>query len=183
MQDRKQFDRINLLNYMANDIVAFAAQKYGEEFFEFIDMKCGAVPEGEYEKIIDPAAPQVFLELYTNIVINRFSLACAKVLELGEGYDKVLSDYLFNSGANLGLPKPASIKDAFDLIQLSVLDGMYSKQKIEFVMQDDSRLEWKKNCGKDFTYWNLMRHFVLGLIAGSGIDFSVDENLNFCLHA
>ncbi|MBQ0039799.1 MAG: hypothetical protein KBS64_05180, partial [Treponema sp.] len=80
-------------NSMASDIVAYAAQKYGQEFFDYIDMNCGAMPDGNFENVIDPSAPQQFLDLYSNMVAKRLDLSCSKLLELDFGYRSALIDY------------------------------------------------------------------------------------------
>ncbi|MCQ2982881.1 MAG: hypothetical protein MJ178_09015 [Treponemataceae bacterium] len=120
---KKIFDKINLHNVMTNDLVSFAAGKYGPQFAEYVDMNCGAIPEGTYETLIDQENPKPFIDMYTSVAIKRISLCCQKILELGPGYDKVLANYFFNAGQNLGLPHPSNEEEQRYLVDLCLLEG------------------------------------------------------------
>lgn len=176
---RRQFDKINLFNFMSNDLVAFAAQKYGQEFTEFIDMKCGAIPEGDYEKIIDPDSPEQFLMLYTDIVLKRVSVTCSKILELGEGYDRVLANYFSDSGKNLNLPFPSTMDDAYGLIKLCVLEKQNAREDI-IIKKETECLIWK-NADADISMWTLLVPFINGIFGDSGFSFSISEKSDFVL--
>lgn len=148
------FWRIKILNYITNDLVNFAAQKLGPQFFEYIDMTCGAIPEGPFEKVIDVNAPEQFLNLYTDIALNRFMLCTQKLIELDHSYFKLIADYLFNQGKLLELPEPSSKQEAEGLIKLCIL-------------QKDSKT--------DERYWNLMQYFAKGVLVKSKFDFKFAE--------
>lgn len=175
MSNENQFNRISLFNFMANDLVNFAASKYGQEFYEIIDMSCGALPEGDFEKVIDPSAPLQFLELYTNIVINRIVFVCEKILALGPGYKAVLSDYFFKEAQGLGLENISSISDAFETFNLYVLNSMNAQSSISIIHQKDSLIQWKQS-GVNKNYFIYIEDFIKGLFAGSGIKFSFSED-------
>ncbi|MCQ2241486.1 hypothetical protein [Treponema sp.] len=179
---RGYFDRIRLFNFMAKDIVAFAAQKYGAEFLDYMDMNCGAMPEGEYDKIIDQGAPLQFLELYAGIVIKRLELASGKILELGEGFDSVIKNYFFNEGMNLGIAKPESIKEAYEIVRTCALDFTSNEDEISFESQKE--LRWHKKSKTEGLYWSLiMVAFMAGIFKDSPVEFSVSENMEFSLKA
>ncbi len=175
MEFEEQFQRIQLMNFMTGDLVNFAAGKYGQEFIDFVDMNCGAIPEGDYNTVIDSASPEQFLELYTTIATKRINLCCSKILELGEGYDKVLDDYFYNEGKNLGMPSPESLDDAFNMIQTCVLDGMESKIQREIIEKSETHIAWKTSSAKEPYYWPCLAAFVNGLIQKSGIQFFYAE--------
>lgn len=178
MNNFKTFSRIRILCFMTDDIVSFAAQKYGAEFFDYIDMNCGAVPDGEYEKVIDPSAPKQFLDLYTNIALNRNLLACKKLLELGNGYQKVLDDYFYKQGAAITKEKPKTVQNAFELINEYVLEK--SKIQNTITEQSENQIKWKKSeC--DLSYWQFIKPFADGMISDSGITFSISEDMTFSL--
>lgn len=171
MDNDQQFQRIQLINIMTGDLINFAVKKYGQEFSDYVDMNCGAIPEGDYNSIIDPSSPEQFLELYTGIASKRLSLCCLKILELGDGYDKILSDYFYNEGKELGMPEPVTLEDAHYLIRTCVLDGLESKTQYEIVEQSEEHIAWKTTSKKEPAYWPFMAAFVNGLMQQSGIEF------------
>lgn len=177
---RRQFDKITLFNFISLDLINYASQKYGPEFSEYVDMTCGAVPEGDYEKVIDVASPAEFLNLYTGIVLKRFMLVCNKLIELGPGYDRMIADYLFKEGQNLGMPKPVNVTGAFDLLQLCILENLNARCGIDFLTSTPSFLSWKNEVS-DLAYWKITADFVRGLLDSSPIEFSVDEGGIFTL--
>lgn len=177
---RRQFDKINLFNFMSNDLVSYAAQKYGQEFTEFIDMKCGAIPEGDYEKIIDPDSPEQFLMLYTDVVLKRISVTCGKILELGEGYDRVLANYFSDAGKNLNLPSPSTIDDAYGLIKLCVLEKQNAAEDV-IIRKETDCLIWK-NADADISMWKLLIPFISGILGNSGFSFSITEGSDLVLN-
>lgn len=180
MNNENQFSRIELFNLMAGDLVDFASLKYGQEFEEFVDMNCGAVPVGNFETVIDPAAPEQFLTLYTTVVTKRICLVCKKILELGEGYDKVLEKYFTDQAQKLGFEKPQDIQTAFSLIHFCVLDGIPDKKTVEAISQSKRNLVWKEE-PFNAEYWKYIKAFVKGLFDGTGIRFSVTADGIFTL--
>lgn len=174
------FDRIRLFNFMAKDIVAFAAQKYGPSFVDYMDMNCGAMPEGEYEAVIDQGAPLQFLELYAGMVIRRLELASGKILELGDGFDTVLKNYFHNEGKNLGIDKPQNLNEAYGIVRTCALDITLSED--QFISTTDKELRWKKKGNPSPLYWTLlMTALISGIFDNSPVEFSVSEEMEFCL--
>lgn len=172
----RQYDKINLLNFMCHDLISFAEKKYGPEFPEFMDMTCGAVPEGEYEKIIDQSSPSEFLELYTDICLKRFSLVCKKILELGDGYDIVLEKYFFDEGQKLGLPKPSSVDEALELINVCILEKFSTYRTFHIESKTENEIRWK-NMNSDLNFWAFMKNLIRGIFEGSRIVFSIDGEI------
>lgn len=174
------FDRIRLFNFMAKDIVAFAAQKYGPSFVDYMDMNCGAMPEGEYEAVIDQGAPLQFLELYAGMVMKRLELSSKKILELGDGFDSVLKNYFFNEGLNLGIKKPETIAEAYGLVRTCSLDSFFCEDDIS--VQNEKEMQWTKKNNAFHFYWIIvMAALISGIFDKSTVAFSVSENLEFCL--
>ncbi|MBQ0052168.1 MAG: hypothetical protein KBT11_08940 [Treponema sp.] len=173
---RRQFDKINLLNFMCSDLISYAEKKYGSEFPEYVDMTCGAVPEGEYEKIIDPSSPREFLDLYTDICLKRFKTVTSKILELGDGYDIVLKNYFFNEGKKLGLPKPSSLDEAYELIQVCILEKLTTCGSHQIETKGNDEIIWK-NPNSDLNFWMFMKDLICGIIEGSNITFSIDDSV------
>lgn len=180
-QDYRQlFDRIRLFNFLASDIVNFAAQKYGSEFLDYMDMNCGALPDGDYEKVIDQSAPQQFLDLYSNMVMGRLELASKKILELGDGYKAVLFDYFNKEGVNIGIEKPTGLRDAFDIIKGCSIDLLANQDEISKDSEDE--LIWHKKGNVHSLFWTLiMVAFIGGIFKGACIEFYVTEKMDFVL--
>ncbi len=181
-ENRQTFDKIQLLNFMTEDILSFAAQKLGPQFMDHVDMNCGAIPQGEYEKIIDPDSPRQFLSLYKNTVLKRLNLTATSLLQLDQSYQNVMADYFFRQGKNLQLPKPKSTAEALSLFDSCILcsgDGR------SFQNQTPESISW--TCSQSTPtiswplYWNLMCSFASGFLSGSGCTIRFSENRMFTI--
>ncbi len=179
MDYKNLFEKMKFLDFMASDLIAFASRKYGAEFEEYIDMTYGAIPDGEYEKIIDVSCPKPFVDLYTLIAIKRFRSSYEKILELGEGYQKILDDYLSNEAQNLGLEKPENVLDAYNLINFCIPD-FPGKEENEIILNEDKKICWQKKDFEGTDFLLLFKPFIDSILKGTKISFSTDKNI-FCL--
>lgn len=100
--NKQQFFKIQQLNDMSFDIAAFGENQGIEKLTERVDLNCGAMPPGEYERVIDPSAPEEFLNLYLGIAESRFAYAVTALLKFHPGYITPLENYCFERGKALG---------------------------------------------------------------------------------
>lgn len=121
---KNQFNKILLWNEITNQIAYFTVQQGYEKLFDFLDMNCGAIPEGPYEQIVDPDCPEQFLQMYTQIVHKRFAYAVVSLLNMNEEYIRVLEDFMYRTGKEMEIPKINSVEEGEKIFKSFYLDGV-----------------------------------------------------------
>lgn len=162
------------------------------KLMEYVDMSCGAIPEGPYEKVIDASASKQFLSMYVQVVESRFAMAVTQVLKLNPNIMTGLKDFCFQVGKNNRAENLDGLQSAFDFIASVVLDAMPDENKKEIFCNEEKKLCWKSAFDSHKKYWDkvqgdikvyyeLQMSFVNGLLADSGIKYLVEENGVFTL--
>lgn len=187
-----QFNKIKLLNDIANQIGYYGVQQGNQTFIDYIDMNCGGIPDGEFNQVIDPSASFEFLSLYTQIAENRFAFACTGLLKMNMEYKKILLQFLNQVGKDMKIEGDISIEQAFEIVQSFVLDGMPGENTKQIIEKTDEKIVWEKikdshkNAWEkaegdlDF-YYQLQQQFVQGLLNNCGFTFKIDSKKIFSL--
>ncbi|MCR5699644.1 MAG: hypothetical protein K6G52_08385 [Treponemataceae bacterium] len=189
---KNQFFKIRLWNNMAQMIAYFAFQRGNGQVFDYIDMNCGGIPEGEFEQVIDLSAPHQFLSMYTQVAEKRFAFAVTELLKMNGGYIDALSDFCRRTGRELNADEVDDAEKAFELMKSFVLDGMPCDETKEVVSVDERKIEWKKltdthaeawnKAGGDLSvYYRLQKDFVDGLLEKSHITLHTENYETFWL--
>lgn len=187
---KKLFNKIKLLSDIADHIAYYGVRCGNPQLMDYIDMNCGAVPEGDVSGIIDEDAPKQFLEMYIQIAENRFAAAVTELLKMNPQFIKPVSDFCVQVGKEMNVPPCSSIEEAFQVIDSFVLDGFSDNKKI--ISRDDSKIvweqsadnhesAWKKAGGNLSVYYELQQDFVNGLLSASNISYSVENGKIFTL--
>ena len=187
---KKLFNKIKLLSDIADQIAYYGVRFGNPQLMDYIDMTCGAVPEGDVSAIIDEDSPKQFLEMYIQIAENRFAAAVTELLKMNPQFIKPVSDFCVQVGKEMNVPPCSSIEEAFQVIDSFVLDGFSDNKKI--ISRDDSKIvweqsadnhesAWKKAGGNLSVYYELPQDFVKGLLSASNISYSVEEGKIFTL--
>lgn len=186
------FNKIKLLDSIATRLV-FYGMKYGnEQFMDYVDLNCGAIPEGDYEQIIDPSAPYQFLSLYVQIAENRFAFAVTELLKMDSGFINPIRDFCYTVGKDMNVESVDSLKIAFDIVKSFVLDGMQENESFKIIEDSDDRFVWKKDLdthkaawnkagGELSVYYELQKCFVNGLLCSSKINYRIENFDTFIL--
>lgn len=191
---RQQFYKIKFLNYMSFDIAAFGENQGIEKLVEKVDLKCGAIPDGEYEQVIDQTAPNPFLELYMRIAEFRFAFSVTALLKANEGYITPLINYCYEQGKANKPEKIKTVNTAYEYINSFILDGMPDEEVKEITTVEPGRLVWhvvkethesfwNKAEGSVEVYYKLQNALIEGLLEGSDITFINEGNTTFTLQA
>lgn len=184
--------KINILNSMANDIGFFLQNQGVENFMDYLDMNCGAVPEGSYEEIIDPEAEEQFLGLYSGISMFRFAFAVSQALKINEAFFPAIKNYCLEKGRSLKPESIPSVQAAFKVLDSCILDEMTAVTQKKITEQSEKFIKWEilKDCNEDFwnkaecnlsIYKELKNQFIQGLLEDSGIAYSEDGNRSYIL--
>ena len=187
-----QFNKIKLVDAMAFQIASYGVQNGNDSLLDRIDLSCGAIPEGEFEQVIDLSAPHQFLTLYMQIAEKRFAMAVTELLNMNEGFYKSLEDYMEQVGRDMKIPAVSDMDQALNIYDSFVLDGMPCDETKEVLKKSSSKIIWTKlmdthqdnwnKVGGDLgVYYQLLQDFIKGLFAESGIVLQIDNQLTFTL--
>lgn len=181
-----QFNKIKLLDQIATQIGLFGVNQGNETLMDYVDLNCGAIPEGEFETVIDLSAPHQFLQMYMQIAEKRFAFTCTELLKMNPGYMVALKDFLRRTGCELNSEKVETALQAFEKMDFYVLDGMPCDETKTIVEKSDEKITWKismdthkdawlKAGGNPDVYYELMQDFVNGILATSGMNCSINR--------
>lgn len=187
-----QFNKIKLVDAMAFQIASYGVQNGNDTLLDRIDLSCGAIPEGEFEQVIDLSAPHQFLTLYMQIAEKRFAMAVTELLNMNEGFYKPLEDFMEQVGRDMKIPAVSDMDQALNIYDSFVLDGMPCDETKEVLEKSSSKIIWTKlmdthqdnwnKVGGDLSvYYQLLQDFIKGLFAESGIVLKIDNQLTFTL--
>lgn len=189
---RRHFGKILLLSNMALDIAAFGESQGIHNLVERLDLTCGALPSEEYSQVIDQSAPEIFLDLYSKMVENRFAFAVTELMKLNSAYITPLCNYCFERGKSLQPEKVTTVESAYELINTYILDGMPSVDVKKLSVIETNKIQWEKitethkeyweKAGGDINvYYQLQTCFIQGLLENSGFEYNNSENRNFSI--
>lgn len=188
-----QFLKIKILDSMSTDIGYFLQNQGAENFLDTLDLTCGAVPEGKFEEVIDPAATEQFLSLYEGIAKYRFAFAVTQALKINQAFYPAIRTYCFQKGNSLKPEEPIqTVQAAYDVINSCILDGSTGVETKKITKNEEKLLVWDKIKETHENYWNkaggsvdiyydLQNCFIQGILEGSSISFSNKENQEFSL--
>lgn len=186
------FNKIKLLNDIANQLIYFGMQYGHTKLMEKVDMLCGAIPEGEFEQVIDLNSPDQFLSLYMQISENRFAMAATELLKMSPEFIKPILDFCGRVGKDLKADKPLNAKDAFSIVENYVLDGMPGNETKQIKIEEENTIVWEKitdthqaaweKAGGDLKiYYKLQQQFINGLFIDSGFEFLIENDSKFII--
>lgn len=189
---KQQYFKILLVNDMSCDIAAFGESQGSEKLAERTDLNCGAVPVGDFEQVIDQEAAHQFLELYMNIAEHRFAYAVTELLKLNPLYMTALKNYCHDKGSAIKPEQIAGADGAYKILDMCILDGMPCDETKSIISRDENKLIWKKNIdtherfwvkagGNVDIYYELQTSFIQGILEGSDLEFTNENNEIFCL--
>jgi len=187
-----QFFKIKLINDISSQIALYGEKCGIKNFSDYLDMSCGAIPEGSYEKVIDPEAAEVFLDLYYNIAESRLALSITKLLEINNEFLIPIKDFCFRIGQDYWNQEVKDIKQAFELIMAFILDGKLSMQPKEIIKYSENEIVWKisvdthldfweKVKGNINNYYEIQQSIVSGLLSKSSYKYQIENNTIFTL--
>jgi len=187
-----QFNKIRLLNDIANQLAYYGVQNGHEKLFDYIDLNCGAIPDGEFEQVIDLNAPHEFLSLYMNTAENRFAFAVTELLKMSSQLLNAIKDFCFRVGQDMKIESIPTISDAYKVIDAFVLDGMPCDETKKIEEESENQIiwtkvidthekAWKKAGGDVSVYYELQESFVQGLLEKSGFKYQIEKGERFIL--
>lgn len=186
------FNKIKLLESIANQIAEYGVQCGNVTLMDYIDMNCGGIPEGEFAQVVDVSAPIQFLAMYTKTAENRFAFAVTELLKMNSSFLKALENSCFQVGKDMQIHAVQNAEQAFEIYNDFILDGMPGEQTKEIVSCSDSKIVWKKLIdthepawkkagGNLNVYYMLQKSFVTGLFDECKYAYYIEDNLTFSL--
>lgn len=188
-QARAHFNKIILLNQIATEIALFGQNMGMKDFVQILDMTCGAIPEENFENVIDPNATEQFLQLYTQIVQNRFAFSVINVSSARKDFFGIIKNFCEQVGKANAISELQNVSQALEVFDSYILNGMTQSQNRIFKNQDENQIIWKdsflthqeawKKFGGDFSlFLELLKIFVNEIINPSGIEFIISTESN-----
>ena len=138
------FNKIKFLESVADQFASYGVKCGNVNLFDYIDMNCGAIPEGAFPQVVDIAAPMQFLDMYTKTAENRFAFAVTELLKMNGAFLEPLANSCFQAGKDMQVHAVKTAAEAFEIYNSFVLDGMIGETTKEITAQDDARITWKK---------------------------------------
>lgn len=186
------FNKIRLLNDIANHIGAYGVSCGNETLLDHMDLSCGAVPDGDFEQVIDLNSPNQFLSLYMQIAENRFACVVTEMLKMNKGYLDIISEFCMRIGREMNIDPVDNIEKAYEVMQSFILDGMPCDETKEILIKDADKIQWKKLVdtheaawkkvnGDVAVYYRLQQDFVNGIFEESGISLKIENKALFTL--
>ena len=186
------FNKIKLLESIANQIAEYGVQCGNATLMDYIDMNCGGIPEGEFAQVVDVSAPMQFLAMYTKTAENRFAFAVTELLKMNASFLKALENSCFQVGKDMQIHAVQNAEHAFEIYNDFILDGMPGEQTKEIVSCNDSKIVWKKVTdthepawkkagGNLNVYYMLQKSFVTGLFDECKYAYYMEDNSTFSL--
>lgn len=78
------FNQIIFQDRMVTALAEYAQQCGMANFVESLDMNCGAIPDEDFETIIDPESPAQFLKLYAHMAQDRLAYTITNMLRVSD---------------------------------------------------------------------------------------------------
>lgn len=186
------FNKIKLLESIANQIGFYGVQCGNATLMDYIDMNCGGIPEGEFAQVVDAAAPLQFLAMYTKTAENRFAFAVTELLKMNGAFLEPLANSCFQAGKDMQVHAVKDADEAFKIYNSFILDGMVGEKTKEIISKTDEKITWKKLLdthesawkkagGSLDVYYRLQQSFVSGLFEESRYTYIIEDNLKFSL--
>lgn len=187
-----QFNKIRLLSDIGNHIARYGVQCGLKTLMDDVDLNCGAVPEGEFEQVIDLSSAHQFLSMYTKIAENRFAFVVTALLKANADFMPILVEFCGRIGKDMNLEFIPDAKTAFEVFESYILDGMPCEETKKITLNtadivqweklaDTHEDSWKKAGGEVSVYYKLQQCFVSGLLEKSGIKFENNGGKSFSL--
>ena len=186
------FNKIKFLESVADQFASYGVKCGNVNLFDYIDMNCGAIPEGAFPQVVDIAAPMQFLDMYTKTAENRFAFAVTELLKMNGAFLEPLKKACFQVGKDMQIHAVQNADQAFEIYNDFILDGMVDEQTKEIVACEDSKIVWKKlsdtheaawkKAGGDLNvYYLLQKSFVSGLFDECKYAYYIEDNSTFSL--
>jgi len=188
----RHFNKIRLLESIANQIAFYGVQCGNVKLMDYIDMNCGGIPEGNFSQIVDVAAPLQFLAMYTKTAENRFASAVTELVKMNGTFIEALVKSCFQVGKDMQIHAVKDADEAFKIYNSFILDGMVGEKTKEIISKTDEKITWKKLLdthesawkkagGSLDVYYRLQQSFVSGLFEESRYTYIIEDNLKFSL--
>ncbi len=187
LEYKNQYKKIRFLGSLADEIAYVGVQCGAEKLMDYIDLNCGAIPDGDFECVIDLDAAKQFLKLYTATAESRFAFAVTALMQMNEGAFDAVSRFCAQVGETHRISKVVkNAEEALDIFDSLILVDCYdnedckkniismSDDKVQWTYKNDPHKKyWEKTNGDLKVYYLLQEQFVNSAIAGTTFKYEV----------
>ena len=143
----------------------------------------GNLPEGNLEDIIDESNIHGWLQTQVSLVENRLAYVVTKLLKEDQERLNFIMGIAYNYGKAHALNAGATARDAFELLENSLLNGMPCDHVNRVTEETEEKICWEQMVEIHEPYWNqvdgkleyyydIREALVKGMVAGTKITFS-----------
>jgi hypothetical protein len=177
------WNKIKVQDEMTKQLSAFAKDVlHKEELQQELQNEYGKLEEGDLEDIIDGGNIHGWLQARVTLVERMFAKAVDTILKEDEKNLAKLQDLLFVYGKQIGAKEDLSVKEAFKLLQDTLLDGMPCDHANQVLEETAEKMVWKRVLCVHKPYWDeigvdtanyyvLRESFTKGLLENTKIIF------------
>ena len=187
------YKKIQLQDQLTNQMLQFADKEGLVQIRESVDATYGKMSEGNLEDLIDENNIHGWLQGKITLVENRYAAVVTAILAEKPEVKKVMGELAYDFGkAHSALTGDNNAKDAYQLLNDSLIDGMPCDHVNMLISAEDERVEWKRtqcvhapywtaNDGDINVYYELRNQLVAGMLAASGLKLTADAEGNYVI--
>ena len=187
------YKKIQLQDQLTNQMLQFADKEGLVQIRESVDATYGKMSEGNLEDLIDENNIHGWLQGKITLVENRYAAVVTAILAEKPEVKKVMGELAYDVGkAHSALTGDNNAKDAYQLLNDSLIDGMPCDHVNMLISAEDERVEWKRtqcvhapywtaNDGDINVYYELRNQLVAGMLAASGLKLTADAEGNYVI--
>lgn len=185
-----QYNRFEVLYDIGNHFGNSGVKCGIPELIDYMDMNCGAIPEGSFPEIIDFSAATQFLRLYTQIAESRFAYAVSQIINSFPQSINEMRQFMYSVGEVNKMPDINTPRNALEVYETVVLDGLPGDNPKKIIEETDTKIVWTNTVETHKQYWDkartdlsvyyeLIQSFVNGILDGTGMQLIVENNSKF----
>lgn len=187
------YNKIRLQDQLTQEMLQFADKEGLTNVRESVDSTYGKMPEGNLEDLIDENNIHGWLQGKITLVENRFAAVVTAILAQKPEAKEAMGLLAYDFGqSHSALTGENNAKDAYQLLNDSLIDGMPCDHVNMLISAEDDRVEWKRtqcvhapywtaNEGDINVYYELRNQLVAGMLAASGLKLIADAEGNYVI--
>lgn len=188
------YKKIQLQEEMLRSAVICGEKNGWAELTEELKERCVSEEIRPLEELIDTANIHGWLQERIHDAESRYATLITKLLSGGSSRISELRDCMYELGSSHGLSRGGDARDAYQLFEDSLLNGMPCDRVNVVLEQDTDKCTWQLTSdihgeywiaagGDAAVYYELRRAFMEGALSASGLKLSIDDEYRYTVAA
>lgn len=188
------FEKIRFQETLLREILEKAKEKgYCPGLMDVVNSKFGILPEGELKDIIDETNIHGWLQSQVALVERRLAFVVTALLKEDKERLSMIMGVAYDVGKSYGIGENPTVRDAFELLEHLLLDGMPCDHVNKITEETESKICWEQTIDLHEPYWteaggnvgfyyDIREALIKGLLAGSKITFTRITDQKYALY-